>query len=101
MTPRDILGAVSQASGIDIADLLGPSHCWRYAWPRQLVYLLVREHCEKSLPWIAAFMNREDHTTALHGCRAARDRMQAVPEYRALHDRVLAALTIPEEHHHE
>lgn len=94
MNAHDILLTVSEESGISHDDILRPDHHWRYAWPRQLAMLLIRERCGYSLHKIARIMRR-DHTTILHGCRAARDRMTAVPDYAALHARVCDRLDRP------
>lgn len=91
-TARDIIQAVAEESGVHRINLLSHSRRWGYVWPRQLMQLLMREHTGLSLHQIARETRREDHTTVMHGCRAARDRMLAVPAYRELHDRVVARL---------
>lgn len=71
---RYIVHQVAAATGIGVADLLGPSHVRHIAHARQLV--MWRAHAEgHSLSSIARALNR-DHTTVMYGVRAEKERQQ-------------------------
>lgn len=93
MTARDILAVVAEESGIGMRGLL-EDRSWRAARIRQIAMLLLRER-GMSYHQIKRRLRRKDHTTIIQGCRAMRERLArpaAFPEYRALHDRVVARM---------
>ena len=49
----------------------------RIAWPRQLAMYLARELTGASLPAIGREFGGRDHTTVLHACRRANERISA------------------------
>ena len=50
------------------------------AWPRQIAMYLAREHTAETLPAIAARFGGRNHTTVLHACRRAAERLAVDPE---------------------
>ena len=96
-TAHEIIRTVAEEAGVQVEGLLCRSRCHIVAWPRQLAYLLIQRQCGMSLQQIAREMHRKDHTTILHGFRAARRRLLVDPSYRALHDRVVARLRVARE----
>lgn len=66
---------VAQAYGLTIDELLSSSRTARIAWPRQLAMYFAREHTNQSLPAIGAAFGGRDHTTVLHACRRAGERL--------------------------
>ena len=74
--PRHILGAISRRSRITIDSLLGPRKDAKAAHARQLAMLIMREtQPNMSLTDIGRYFRR-DHTTIIHGIRAARKRIR-------------------------
>lgn len=78
---RRIVLGVAQRHGLSLADLIGRSGCRKIVWPRQEAMLLcaVQRRWDGqraySYPKIARFLNR-DHTTIMHGVRAALSRSE-------------------------
>ena len=52
------------------------------AWPRQILFYILRETTDMTLSEIGDLMNR-DHGTVLHGIHHVRDRMETEPPVRA------------------
>ena len=71
-----ILCEVAAKHGVTVADLKGKSRARRYSWPRQEAMLRLRDETRKSYPEIARLLCRDDHTTILHGERAASARIR-------------------------
>lgn len=78
---REIAAEVAQAHGLKVDDLTGPSRRWAVARPRQEAFWRCRQvrradgQHRYSMPMIAAYFGRRDHTTILHGIRAHAARM--------------------------
>ncbi len=69
---RDIVQAVSLASGICEQDLLGPRRARQFARPRQLAMFICRERCHHlSLPVIGRCLGDRHHTTVMYGAKIA------------------------------
>lgn len=71
----DIAARVALLHEITVAELRGTSRQVRYAHPRQEAMLIMHE-AGYSMPRIGRFFHR-DHTTVLHGIRAAKARGEA------------------------
>jgi hypothetical protein len=71
----DIAAAVALANDLTVTELKSADRTARIAWPRQEAMLAMQEE-GFSLPQIGRFFKR-DHTTVLHGVRAAKLRMGA------------------------
>lgn len=63
---------VSRAYGLTVEDFKSPTRVRDVSWPRQ-EFMLAAHRAGYSLGQIARFLNR-DHTTILHGIRAASKR---------------------------
>jgi chromosomal replication initiation ATPase DnaA len=66
---------IASAYGLTVDDFTGPCRKRHVAWPRQ-EFMLAAHEAGYSMPQISGFLNR-DHTTILHGIRAARKRRDA------------------------
>lgn len=66
--------------GLTRDELVSPGRGGRVAWPRQLAMYLAREHTDASLPAIGRAFGGRNHTTVLHACRRAAERLGADPE---------------------
>jgi len=86
-----IINATAAHFGIDKASLCGPSRKRAYAWPRQLAMYIARESTIKSLTLIANAVGVTDHSTVIHGARAAAHRVKINNEW-AEHDRAIRKL---------
>lgn len=71
-TIENIIGLVSEETGIEPRFILGESRVLRIARARQMVMFLAREHTDFSYPRIANALHR-DHSTVMHGVRAIYD----------------------------
>ena len=72
-----IQATVARHFGIETTLLLGTSRAAAVAWPRHLAMHLARELAGESLPAIAAAFGGRSHTTVMHACRRARERIAA------------------------
>jgi chromosomal replication initiator protein len=72
---RAIQERICEQFGLALDDLLSPSRAPAVAWPRQLAMYLSRELTDESLPAIGAAFGGRSHTTVLHACRRATERL--------------------------
>ena len=79
-TVERIQAATCELFGITRDELLSASRAQRVAWPRQLAMYLAREHTSHSLPAIARAFGGRNHTTVLHACRRASERLAGDPD---------------------
>lgn len=70
---RRIACATAELHGVSVAELRGPSHERRIAWPRQEL-MLAAHKAGHSLTRIGDYLGGRHHTTVLHGIRRARER---------------------------
>jgi chromosomal replication initiation ATPase DnaA len=63
-----VVRAVAHACETHDGAILGRRRDRPQARARQIVYYILREHCQMSLAEIGRLLKR-DHTTVLHGCR--------------------------------
>lgn len=73
---QEIIREIAEDHGLTVSDLLSPSRCRKYAWPRQEAMLRMREETELSYPQIARLLRRKDHTSVIWGEKAARKRIK-------------------------
>lgn len=66
VTPRHLIGVVSEYFDLAIDDILGKSREKRLAFPRQIIMYLLREEMKNSYPSIGTELGGRDHTTAMH-----------------------------------
>ena len=86
-TVERIQQVVAEHFGLTREQLLSTSRTARIAWPRQVAMYLAREHTPETLPAIGRRFGGRDHTTVLHACRRAAERLGADPDaYAAVRD---------------
>lgn len=66
VTPRQVIGVVSEYFDISLEDVLGKSREKRLAFPRQIIMYLLRQEMGSSYPTIGEELGGRDHTTAMH-----------------------------------
>ncbi len=80
ITIAEVQAATCLAFGITREELLSTSRAARLAWPRQIAMYLAREHTDASLPSIGVQFGGRNHTTVLHACKRASQRIAQDPE---------------------
>ena len=76
-TIGDIQAATCRHFGLSPDELVSSARSSRIAWPRQLAMYLARELTGASLPAIGREFGGRDHSTVLHACRRANERISA------------------------
>lgn len=79
-TVESIQDLTADAFGLTREELLSASRAARLAWPRQVAMYLAREHTGETLPAIGARFGGRNHTTVMHACRRAAERLATDPE---------------------
>jgi chromosomal replication initiator protein len=87
---------VAEVFGLTRDELVSPSRAARVAWPRQVAMYLSREHTHETLPAIGARFGGRDHSTVLHACKRAADRIGTDPDAYDAVATITARLTDPE-----
>ncbi|MCW3003243.1 MAG: chromosomal replication initiator protein DnaA [Conexibacter sp.] len=87
---------VAEVFGLTRDELVSPSRTARVAWPRQVAMYLSREHTHETLPAIGARFGGRDHSTVLHACKRAADRIGTDPDAYDAVATITARLTDPE-----
>jgi len=72
---REIQERICEQFGVTLEDMVSPSRAASIAWPRQLAMYLSRELTNESLPAIGAAFGGRSHTTVIHACRRAAERL--------------------------
>jgi len=85
VTPELVLDTVCKVFGVEKEQLRTPSRKSVLALPRQVTMYLVKKHTSASYNTIAQLLNRSDHTTIMHGCKAIEGRINIEP---ALKERI-------------
>ena len=85
VTPELVLDTVCKVFGVEKDQLRTPSRKAILALPRQVTMYLVKKHTSASYNTIAQLLNRSDHTTIMHGCKAIEGRIHIEP---ALKERI-------------
>lgn len=75
--------------------VLSPTRKQPFAFVRQVVMYLMRKCTDFSFPAIARFLNREDHTTVIHGFQQIQKRMRADTDLVAEINYLLSILASP------
>jgi chromosomal replication initiator protein len=73
LTSDQIMEAVADHFGVQVAALQGRSRSRAVARPRQIAMYLIREETGESLPRIGDMLGGRDHTTILYGCERIAD----------------------------
>ena len=92
VTPESILDTVCSVFGVEKAQLRTPSRKAVLALPRQVTMYLVKKHTSASYNTIAQLLNRNDHTTIMHGCKAIEGRLSLEPALKERIEQVEATL---------
>jgi len=87
---------VAEVFGLTREELVSPSRTARVAWPRQVAMYLSREHTHETLPAIGARFGGRDHSTVLHACKRAADRIGTDPDAYDAVATITARLADPE-----
>jgi chromosomal replication initiator protein len=70
-----IQALTAETFGLSADELVGPGRAPRLAWARQVAMYLARQHTNETLPAIGARFGGRNHTTVLHACRRATQRL--------------------------
>jgi chromosomal replication initiator protein len=70
----------AEAFGLTRDELLSDSRAAGITWPRQVAMYLAREHTDATLPAIGRSFGGRNHTTVMHACRRAAQRLADDPE---------------------
>lgn len=79
-TLAEIQEATCERLGVSPEALRSPDRSARVAWARQVAMYLSRELTDETLPSIGRAFGGRNHTTVLHACRRATERMAADAE---------------------
>ena len=79
-TVEAIQELTAETFGLTRDELLSSSRAARLAWPRQVAMYLAREHTNETLPAIGRSFGGRNHTTVMHACRRAAERLADDPE---------------------
>ncbi|MCW2984827.1 MAG: dnaA [Conexibacter sp.] len=94
-TVERIQDVVADVFGLTREELLSPSRAARVAWPRQVAMYLSREHTHETLPAIGRHFGGRDHSTVLHACKRAANRIGTDPDAYDAVATITARLTDP------
>ncbi|MEO6497224.1 MAG: chromosomal replication initiator protein DnaA [Solirubrobacteraceae bacterium] len=79
-TVEIIQDATCELFGLTREELLSDGRSQRITWPRQLAMYLSREHTTQSLPAIGQAFGGRNHTTVMHACKRAAERLRSDPD---------------------
>ncbi len=79
-TVTEIQEATGERLGVSPEALRSPDRSARVAWARQVAMYLSRELTDETLPSIGRAFGGRNHTTVLHACRRATERMASDSE---------------------
>ncbi|HET6508815.1 MAG TPA: chromosomal replication initiator protein DnaA [Baekduia sp.] len=94
-TVERIQELVAETFDVTREELLGAGRTARVAWPRQVAMYLAREHTHETLPAIGRHFGGRDHSTVLHACKRAADRIGTDPDAFDAVASITARLTEP------
>jgi len=95
-TVDEIKAATCERLGISQDTLTSPDRSARVAWARQVAMYLSRELTDATLPAIGRAFGGRNHTTVLHACRRATERIAHDAEAHELVRSLTAALQQPD-----
>ncbi len=95
-TLEEIQNATSERLGVSPEALRSPDRSARVAWARQVAMYLSRELTDATLPAIGRAFGGRNHTTVLHACRRASERIAADAEAYELVRGLTATLQEPD-----
>jgi len=76
ITVGKIVDVVADHYGLTLAEMYGPGRARSLSHPRQMAMYLARKRTGASLPQIAKYLRRADHTTIMHGIKVFEDRIK-------------------------
>ena len=79
-TVREIQEETCDAFGLSLELLLSSNRTAPVAWPRQVAMYLARELTDQTLPAIGRAFGGRNHTTVMHACKRAAERIAADPD---------------------
>ena len=79
-TVEIIQDATCELFGLTREELVSDGRSQRITWPRQLAMYLSREHTAQSLPAIGQAFGARNHTTVMHACKRAAERLRSDPD---------------------
>ncbi|MEA2181853.1 MAG: chromosomal replication initiator protein [Solirubrobacteraceae bacterium] len=85
-----------EAFAVTHEELLSASRTARIAWARQVAMYLSRQHTGATLPAIGDRFGGRNHTTVMHACRKAGERIAKDPDAHAIVRELERRLTDPE-----
>ncbi len=91
-TVAEIQAATCELFGLSCDELLSSSRAARVAWPRQIAMYLSREITGQSLLSIGREFGGRDHTTVMHACKRASERIGSDESSRLSLHRLCTAL---------
>ena len=91
-TVAEIQAATCELFGLSSDELLSSTRVARVAWPRQIAMYLSREITGQSLLSIGREFGGRDHTTVLHACKRASERVGSDESSRVALHRLCTAL---------
>ncbi len=91
-TIEEVQDLTAQAFGLTREELLSANRSPRLAWPRQVAMYLAREHTGATLPAIGKGFGGRNHTTVMHACRRATERLASDPDAFAIVRRLTDSL---------
>jgi chromosomal replication initiator protein len=94
-TIADVQTAACEHFGLTPGELISPARTARIAWPRQLAMYLARELSGQSLPAIGREFGGRDHTTVMHACKRAGERIATDADARRAVENLYERLGIP------
>jgi chromosomal replication initiator protein len=94
-TITEIQAATCRHFGLSPDELVSSARSSRVAWPRQLAMYLSRELTGASLPAIGREFGGRDHTTVLHACRRASERISSDATSREVVEKLFTELRSP------
>ena len=95
-TVAEIQEVTSERLGVSLEALRSPDRSARVAWARQVAMYLARELTDETLPEIGRAFGGRNHTTVLHACRRASERIAADAEAYELVQGLTARLQEPD-----
>lgn len=88
----DILKTIADNFDVKVKDIKGPRRTKELAFARQVCMYVLREEFGYKLEEIAEFLNRQDHTTIMHGVDKVKSLLHSQPSFKDELQRIVAGL---------
>lgn len=73
LTPEQVVEKIATDYGFSLKDILGRERSQKISFARQIAMYVLREEYKLSFVAIAKILNRDDHTTVMHGYRRIKE----------------------------